>query len=114
MQLTKKPKLAFGKALDQSGLERLINAKVRDLLGYEKLGGSCTENAKLKWCGKKRDHVDEILLRECQQEEAEWTNYDRDELIVKNELTEEIMNVLMVETAQVFQGVLDRRAARLC
>lgn len=76
-------------------------------MGYDTYN---SEKAIQKWSGKKRDHVDEILLRECQEEASEWTNYDVDELIVKNGLTNDIMNMLLIETGHVLQTALDKRA----
>lgn len=67
------------------------------------------ENSIIKWSRKKRDHVDEILVLECQNEELEWTNYDEDELFVKNEVTNEIMNILLSDTAEVLSNVLNKR-----
>ncbi|KAF5277063.1 hypothetical protein FQA39_LY06301 [Lamprigera yunnana] len=99
MHLQKQTKLAIGKPLDSTNLDKLINQKVKQVLGYEIVKSK--ENLKHKWSGKKRDHVDELLVVECQAEEAEWTNYDRDELIIKDELTREIMNMLLSETGQV-------------
>ncbi|KAK4877460.1 hypothetical protein RN001_009966 [Aquatica leii] len=105
--LQKRTKLAIGKPLDQMGLQKFINKKVKQVLGYEIVKSD--ENFKHKWSGKKRDNVDELLVVECQGEEAEWTNYDKDELIVKDELTKEIMNMLLSETGQVLNNILSKK-----
>ncbi|KAF5279776.1 hypothetical protein FQR65_LT03307 [Abscondita terminalis] len=107
MHLQKKSKLAIGRPFDQTGLQKFISKKVKQVLGHEVVVSK--ENLKHKWSGKKRDHVDELLVVECQAEEAEWTNYDRDELIVKDELTKEIMNMLLSETGQVLNNILSKK-----
>ncbi|KAK5642799.1 hypothetical protein RI129_008966 [Pyrocoelia pectoralis] len=107
MHLHKRTKLAIGKPFDQRGLDRLINKKIKQVLGFEIV--KVVENKKHKWSGKKRDHVDELLVVECQAEEAEWTNYNRDELIVKDELTKEILNMLLSETGQALNNVLKKK-----
>lgn len=107
MHLQKRTKLAIGKPLDQSGLYKLINRKIKQMLGFETV--KTVESKRHKWSGKKRDHVDELLVLECQGEEAEWTNYDRDELIVKDELTKEIFNMLLSETGQVLSNILKKK-----
>lgn len=108
MRLTKQHKLAMGKPFERKELEKYIAIKVKQWLGYETI--KSTENIKCKWSGKKRDHVDELLVVECQSEETEWTNYDRDELLVKDELTKDIMNMLLSETAQVLSNILNKKA----
>lgn len=92
-------------------LKTYLNRKVKILLGYEKI--ERRENAIIRWSRKKRDHVDEILVLESQAEESEWTNYDKDELYVKNEVTNEIMNMLLSETAEVLSKVLKNKSKKL-
>lgn len=94
-------------AFDRDQLRRYLNRKLKVLFGYEKV--ERRENAIIRWSRKKRDHVDEILVLESQAEESEWTNYDRDELFVKNEVTNEIMNMLLSETAKVLNEVLMKK-----
>lgn len=107
MHLTKKAKLCVNSPLDKNELEIYLNKKVKELFAFEKV--ERRENAIIKWSRKKRDHVDEILVLECQDEEAEWTNYDKDELYVKNEVTNEIMNMLLSDTAEVLSKIFKKR-----
>lgn len=109
--LTKKQKLLFNGPMDKVGLEKYLSKKLRQLFGYEKV--ELRENAIISWSRKKRDHVDEILVLESQAEESQWTNYDCDELYVKNEVTNEIMNMLLSETAEVLNNVLKKKALKL-
>lgn len=41
-----------------------------------------------------------------QAEEKTWTNIDQDELLVKNRITNEIMDLLLKDTAQVLKKSL--------
>lgn len=110
-RIVNKQKLSFDSPFGREELERYLNRRLKVLLGYEKV--ERRENAVMKWSRKKRDHVDEILVLESQAEESEWTNYDRDELYVKNEVTNEIMNMLLSETAEVLSRVLMNKTKRL-
>lgn len=58
------------------------------------------ENLIMRWSKKRRDRLDELLAKEAQQEEKEWTNYDLDGLTFKNDLTTDILNVLVAETTK--------------
>jgi hypothetical protein len=59
----------------------------------------------IRWSRKKRDYVDEILMKESHEEESAWTSYDEDEVTVKNEITLGILDSLLVETVQVILGI---------
>lgn len=63
------------------------------------------ENLLISWAGKKRDRVDEILVRELQEEEALWTNYNEDEVLVKDQMTEALLDSLISDTATVFAKI---------
>ena len=63
------------------------------------------ENLLVSWAGKKRDRVDEILVRELQEEEVVWTNYSEDEVSVKDQMTETLMESLISDTALVFANI---------
>lgn len=68
------------------------------------------EKLVVRWSRKKRDYVDEILMRESHEEESAWTNYEEDEVTVKNEITLVILDSLLDETVQV---ILDIRKTKL-
>ena len=63
------------------------------------------ENLLVSWAGKKRDRVDEILVRELQEEEALWTNYNEDEALVKDQMTDQMLDFLISDTAMVFANI---------
>jgi hypothetical protein len=49
---------------------------------------------------RKRDHVDEILVDEMMEDEEKWTNFDNEEIEVKNEVTNQILQVLLNEALE--------------
>ena len=56
------------------------------------------ENQLTKWSQKKRDRVDEILIKELQMEEKLWTNFSQEEVQVKHQTADAIWELLMNET----------------
>lgn len=111
VKLVSKEKLSLNGPFNKVELNGYFKKKLRVLLGYEKI--ERRENAIIRWSRKKRDHVDEILVLESQAEESEWTSYDRDELNVKNDVTNEIMNMLLSETAEVLSQILKKKSKKL-
>ena len=63
------------------------------------------ENLLVRWAGKKRDRVDEILVRELQEEEAVWVNYGEDEVEVKEQMADILLEELISDTARVFAEI---------
>ncbi|XP_074025378.1 uncharacterized protein [Leptinotarsa decemlineata] len=107
LRSNKKNRLAVLQPLDVIGLEAYMIKKLKELFVYEK--SAKRENAIIKWSRKKRDHVDEILVMESQAEEPKWINYDKDELLVINQVTNEIMNSLLKETGEVLNNIFLKR-----
>lgn len=107
MRVSKKPQLNITKPLEENDLHKYMSKKLRQVFGYEK--SHRRENSIIKWSRKKRDHVDEILVVECQAEEDQWINYEKDELLVRNQITQDIMNMLLKETADIFHKILSKR-----
>ncbi|XP_076625234.1 uncharacterized protein LOC143343839 isoform X1 [Colletes latitarsis] len=80
-------------------LNEYVNKEVATLFGFKtKLQ---RENMVMRWSRKRRDRVDELLAREAQAEEDEWTKFHHDELAVKNGLTVAILDTLLMETVNV-------------
>jgi len=71
------------------------------------------ENLMIRWSRKKRDHVDELLVRELQEEERQWTNYEYDEALIKNNVTDSIFEALLSDTTEVLKEIFQRRQRRL-
>lgn len=107
LKVSRKSQLATVKPLDSKGLEKYLNKSLNDLFGFQKT--EVKESAIIQWSRKKRDHVDEVLVTESLAEENDWIMYDQDELFVKNEVTNEIMNMLLDETATIFSAILKKR-----
>lgn len=96
-------KLCIQKQNNKMELENLIISKVNEYLGF------CVtpkkDNLIICWSRKKRDHVDELLLKESQAEESEWTNFESDEVAVKNELTSDIFDLLLNDTISIMRKI---------
>lgn len=103
LKLPDESRLILGKPFSYHQLESHIHNKVKELLGFEKK--NIRENSIIRWSKKKKDHVDEILLLESQAEEQEWLNYDNDELMVKNEVTDAILDILLSETVGIYKNI---------
>ena len=67
------------------------------------------ENLLVRWAGKKRDRVDEILVRELQEEEVLWINYSQDEAVVKDQMADIILESLISDTVSVFEDIEKKR-----
>lgn len=104
--VSKNTQLATIKPYDLSGLEKHINGKLKEIFKFKKR--EVREKSIIKWSKKKRDHVDEILIYESQAEEMEWINYDKDELLVMDKVCNDIMNSLLLETANVFKKIFSK------
>ncbi|XP_045462422.1 centrosome-associated protein 350-like [Harmonia axyridis] len=102
LKLPEESCLILGKPFTCHQLENHIHMKVKEMLGFEKK--RIKENSIVRWA-KKKDHVDEILVLESQAEEQEWLNYDNDELMVKNEVTDAIFDILLRDTVNIFNNI---------
>ncbi|XP_043480307.1 centrosome-associated protein 350-like isoform X2 [Leptopilina heterotoma] len=84
-----------------------VNKEVATLFGFKtKLQ---RENMVMRWSRKRRDRVDELLAREAQAEEEEWTKFHYDELAVKNELTVAILDSIILETVNVVKTAFTKK-----
>ena len=63
-----------------------------------------------KWSQKKRDRVDEILVKELQTEETLWTNFSSEEVQVKRQTADAILDLLLDETVHIYKHILQRSA----
>lgn len=50
-------------------------------------------------------------VQELQEEEAQWVNYDEDELSVKMQLADSIFDALLKDTAETFTRIFEKRPA---
>jgi hypothetical protein len=63
-----------------------------------------------KWSQKKRDRVDEILVKELQTEEKLWTDFSIEEVQVKRQTADAILDLLLDETVQLYKHILQLSA----
>ncbi|XP_068081850.1 centrosome-associated protein 350 [Anabrus simplex] len=91
-------------------LHETVNRQV--LLHFGLIPRASKENLVIRWSRKRRDYVDELLVRESHEEEPGWTNYEQDEVTVKNEVTMAIWNSLLDDTVEVFTDILNKKALR--
>ena len=53
----------------------------------------------------KKDYIDALLVEELREEEPNWINYDEDEVRVKEQLTEGILESLISETVDILNDI---------
>ncbi|XP_062280970.1 centrosome-associated protein 350 [Scomber scombrus] len=98
---------------DITKIQEFISAEVLKLYGLTKDHSQKTDWQKmLKFGRKKRDRVDHILVQELHEEEAQWVNYDEDELFVKMQLADSIFDALLKDTANALGLISEKRAKR--
>lgn len=86
-------------------LER-VKREISIYFGYEKR--SQKENLIVRWSQKRRDRVDQILVRELHAEEQSWTDYHKDETMVKDQLTDTMVKILLDDTTKELIKVLKK------
>lgn len=86
-----------------STVSQLIERIVKEVsIAFHHEKRAAKENLVVRWSQKRRDRVDQILVRELHSEEASWTDYSADEVVVKNQVAEGILEDLLGETSQTF------------
>lgn len=91
-------------------VKSFLTSEVLNLLNLKR-----AQNHKMDWQRmmkfgrKKRDRVDHILVQELHEEEAQWVNYDEDELFVKMQLADGIFEALIRDTIQVLQRIQGKK-----
>ncbi|XP_050076395.1 mucin-5AC-like [Anopheles maculipalpis] len=79
--------------------------------------GHCTATVPFVYgngCGSKRkpDQVDEILKQETYDDDARWTNFDREEIEVKDRITDELLKSLLGEALQDMVEACERKEGK--
>ena len=54
--------------------------------------------------------MDQILVRELHSEESAWTDYAHDEAEVKDQLSENIFEVMILDTVKILQDIWTKRS----
>lgn len=84
-----------------------VEKEAKIYLGVEER--ECRENLIIRWSRKRRDHVDEILVKESQEEEWEWTDYSEEENIIKNRIADAIIQESLTSaTAAIAQAFVKK------
>lgn len=91
-------------------LQEVVLKQVLGLFGFAPRARK--EKLVIRWSRKKRDYVDEILMKESHEEESAWTCYDEDEVTVKNEITLGILDSLLDETVQIILDIRKRKLSK--
>ncbi|XP_015725109.1 centrosome-associated protein 350 isoform X3 [Coturnix japonica] len=87
-------------------IKNFITAEVLKLFSLKKETNNKTDWQKtIKFGRKKQDRVDQILVQELHEEEAQWVNYDEDELCVKMQLADGIFETLIRDTVDVLNQI---------
>ena len=88
----------------------IVQATVLDLLGLQDGNGRLRGSTANKWSVRKeRDALNAVLVQELRQEEADWVNYDVDEVEVKMELTNHLFQFLLDDTVATLNCLHARR-----
>ena len=87
----------------------IVNDQVTRLLGVNQRLGRPTIIPKVLVTRRRQDNVDRILYQELQEEEPNWISYDKDELEVKMQLTDAIMDLLLTETVTCISEVCSKK-----
>ncbi|NWW87633.1 CE350 protein, partial [Rhynochetos jubatus] len=95
---------------DLDEIKSFIAAEVLKLFSLRKEPSHKTDWQKMmKFGRKKRDQVDHILVQELHEEEAQWVNYDEDELCVKMQLADGIFEALIRDTVDVLNQINEKQ-----
>ncbi|KAM7162095.1 centrosome-associated protein 350 isoform 10-T10 [Macrochelys suwanniensis] len=107
----------FRRVKDPNNLDEIktfIAAEVLKLFSLRKESNHKTDWQKMmKFGRKKRDRVDHILVQELHEEEAQWVNYDEDELCVKMQLADGIFEALIRDTINVLNQINEKQGRLL-
>ncbi|MEE6495825.1 hypothetical protein FKM82_002153 [Ascaphus truei] len=91
-------------------VKSFLTDEVLSLLNLKKEPNHKTDwQRMIKFGRKKRDRVDHILVQELHEEEAQWVNYDEDELFVKMQLADGIFEALVRDTVHVLQCIQEKK-----
>ncbi|KAM6219118.1 centrosome-associated protein 350 [Rhynchocyon petersi] len=99
---------------DLDEIKHFIATEVLKLFSLKKESNLKTDWQKMmKFGRKKRDRVDHILVQELHEEEAQWVNYDEDELCVKMQLADGIFETLIRDTIDVLNQISEKQGRLL-
>ena len=89
-------------------LRSLVDKELMILFGFERR--SAKENLIVRWSPqKRRDRVDQILVRELHSEEVSWTDFSHDETLVKDSISNSIMDLLINDTVETLKRAYSQK-----
>ncbi|PVD22237.1 hypothetical protein C0Q70_18044 [Pomacea canaliculata] len=92
----------------------VVQTAAISILGLNGAVGKMRGKTANKWSvRKKKDHVDAVLVKELQEEEADWISYNHDETAVKLQLTDTIFESLLADTVDAINRVQTRSSCFL-
>ena len=90
----------------EGGLAVSVRTELNILMGFDKRAKK--ENLIVRWSPqKRRDRVDQILVRELHAEEESWTDFTRDETQVKDALANSLLEILIIDTVTALKKAYD-------
>ena len=104
--MRQKPLFLLNMTLSDDQLIARVQREVMVAFNHQKK--TQKENMIIRWPHKRRDRVDQVLVRELHAEEAAWTNYEDDEVQVKDDLSNLILEALIDDTTRAFKQILLR------
>ena len=107
--MRQKPLSKLNRAIPADENELIQSVQREVLIAFNHQKKAQKENLIIRWSQKRRDRVDEVLVRELHAEEMAWTNYQDDEVNVKDEISNQIMDALIQDTARAFGKLLSNR-----
>lgn len=94
--------------LEGEQLRKAIEDKINVLFGFRSKINK--EKLIIRWSRKKKtDFIDDLLIQELQEEEREWTNYEKDELIIKNQIAQCLLDELIKDTVASLQDAFQKK-----
>ena len=98
--MPQKPLAKALRALPKSSAELEDRVRREALIHFGLERRSAKENLIVRWSQRKRDRVDQILVRELHGEEVGWTDYSKDEALVKDQVSKAILDLLIDDTVK--------------
>ncbi|RZF47084.1 hypothetical protein LSTR_LSTR004484 [Laodelphax striatellus] len=103
-----KQRCVVARSLDE--LKAVTARRVNVLYGFEPQ--VARENLIVQW-SKKHNKIDKFLVNELQEEECEWTDFSKQELLLKNKVTADLLEQLIGETASVLERAWAKKVQKL-
>ena len=112
VKVDKRPLAFYNPPDDLTCMTAFVQKKIASALNPDNF--RCHQAPFMFNCSKrKRDVVDEILVQEMTEDEIKWTNFDNEEIDVKNDVTNEILKILMDEALADMEKAFEEKCKRM-